>query len=325
MTNKKFSESKINNNYYIKTNSKDNNNSSKRFSYNSINDKYNKSSKFIELSFKNKVKKEKSKESNSLQEKSSSSSYINSKESSSMMEANNINNKNKENINKSTNNINSINIKHNMNKSNSSNKSNKSNKVNDNNMGNSNLDKKFKDIKESLIISKRKRYNSISFLSKKNNNLYLKKNEIPEFKEYSQKDEYQKLIKIIDEENKRINNRMLRRHYFISQNYLQLFYNGETRTKKKGFNLFNKLFKKKKFIKRKTRQDITFKDFIKNEEEIFGIKTESKIESDSKDEENKESSWEARFNAFKKYINKLKKMSDEEFLKDTLKFIKQEE
>ena len=255
------------------------------------------------------------------------------------METNNINNTNKKN--KDNNNITNINRIIIANKSNNSNKSSKSNETNKTNKTNSieptkilnnknnkinkhlskfnSLNKRNKYFQDNLIIKERKKYNSISFLSKKkSNSLYfnIKENENGVIHEYSQKLKYQKLTNKINKENIRFNKRLFKRHKSIIQNYFQLFFRYDENKKNEHINLGNSLIK----LKRKTKQDITFKDYLKKEDESI----ESKNESEN-NEENDERGWEARFKVFKKYINKLKKMSDEEFLKDTLKFIKQEE
>ena len=167
-----------------------------------------------------------------------------------------------------------------------------------------------------------KRFNSISFLSKNYKHNFNR--ESFSFNDFSQKSQKQSINYMI---NKNIKfNKSYTRHRTIAQNYVQLFFKDD----KKNNNIFkNKISVKMKFHKRQSKQEVTFKDFFKQEEgeELIENNENDKNESESiKDEEEfKENNWEAKFNIFKDYIQKLKKMSDEEFIEDTLKFIKKGE
>ena len=105
----------------------------------------------------------------------------------------------------------------------------------------------------------------------------------------------------------------------------------------------NRLLKRKLFTKKKkATKERSFKDFIKEEisQENTGINLEEikvnenakktienkniKIKKNIDDEKDLiEKEWESKFKTFKKYVQKLKNMSKDEFLDDTLKFIKQ--
>ena len=91
--------------------------------------------------------------------------------------------------------------------------------------------------------------------------------------------------------------------------------------------MYDKYRKRRKFIKRKSKREINFKQFLKREKEEEKKEKERKKENANHInkiayEDDKENDWEIRFNMFKQYIAKLKKMSNEEFREDTLKFIK---
>ena len=100
----------------------------------------------------------------------------------------------------------------------------------------------------------------------------------------------------------------------------------------------NRLLKRKLFIKKKkAKKGRSFKDFLKDEisQENTGINQEEIKVNENKnikitkhtDEEKDliEKEWESKFKTFKKYVQKLKNMSKDEFLDDTFKFIKQYE
>ena len=179
-----------------------------------------------------------------------------------------------------------------------------------------------KNIKKS-IKRRIKRYNSISFLSKKEKYKHNFNRESFSFFDFSQKIKQQGINSIINKDNFNII-KSYKRHNSISQNYLQLFFKNDN----KKNNLYKNIKVKRKYHKRKTKRELTFKEFIKDEEEEEEESFEKDIkESESiKDEEEfKENKWEAKFNVFKDYIQKLKKMSNEEFIKDTLKFIEKYE
>ena len=98
----------------------------------------------------------------------------------------------------------------------------------------------------------------------------------------------------------------------------------------------SKLHLNKKFFlkKKKTLNVRSFKDFLNEEyyesqvkavnNKIEEKKKGLKIKQNSNNEEQKllEENWQYQFNNFKNYIQKLKNMSKDEFIKDTLRFIK---
>ena len=130
----------------------------------------------------------------------------------------------------------------------------------------------------------------------------------------------------------------------MNQNYSELF----QKPIKEDSNNENErnikiLFNKKLFLKKKKAiKERSFKDFIQDEkieeksktknnqtEEIKIVEYKEKKDdikqkkSKEKEEEKlMEEDWEFRFNNFKNYIQKLKNMSKDEFVNDTLKFIK---
>ena len=107
----------------------------------------------------------------------------------------------------------------------------------------------------------------------------------------------------------------------------------------------NRLLKRKLFIKKKkATKERSFKDFLKDEisqENTCINQEENKVNENINTNNNKENKimkinkhiedekdliekeWESKFKTFKKYVQKLKNMSKDEFLDDTLKFIKQ--
>ena len=121
----------------------------------------------------------------------------------------------------------------------------------------------------------------------------------------------------------------------MKENYTELFYKGEIkkeeeneRNKKIKILLKKKLYlKKKKTIKRKN-----FKDFINEENYEEQVKLinnrleEKKLKIKKiqmeEDERLNEQEWQNKLNNFKNYIQRLKSMTKDEFIKDTLKFIK---
>ena len=106
----------------------------------------------------------------------------------------------------------------------------------------------------------------------------------------------------------------------------------------------SKLHLNKKFFlkKKKTLNVRSFKDFLNEEYYESQVKAVNnkieekkncenvsddeglKIKQNSNNEEQKllEENWQYQFNNFKNYIQKLKNMSKDEFIKDTLRFIK---
>lgn len=138
------------------------------------------------------------------------------------------------------------------------------------------------------------------------------------------------------------NNQMMKKTNI--KNYSQLFCKDSDYIKDEKIKLknLNRLLKRKLFIKKKkATKERSFKDFLKDdisEENTVINQEEIKVnENDKNNMENKkikitkhtdeeknliEKEWENKFNNFKKYVQKLKNMSKDEFLDDTLKFIK---
>ena len=317
--NNKYERDSLNNIFY---NGNNNININKSISQKDLIDNINKSNKLVKLNLKNILRNEKRKDRNHSLRDENFSNYINSQNSFSVMQTNNIKDINKKNNDKNSN-TNKTNIKNKSNKTDRINLLKKIKKLNNKPISKLNhLDKENEDIKEELLLYKRKkkRFNTVSFLSKKFKNLLkfnFKENVNVEFNDHSNKLELQNLKNIINEENIRINKRLFLRHKSITEIYLQLFFKNNENKKDEHVNLFK--FHKTKFRKRKTKHEITFKEFIKKEEENI----ESRKESE--DDEEKKSAWEERFDLFKKYVHKLKEMSNEEFMEDTFRFIKKEE
>jgi hypothetical protein len=113
----------------------------------------------------------------------------------------------------------------------------------------------------------------------------------------------------------------MRRHKSIVHNYFQLFFKEDFAND--GHNNERDFYwKKKNFNKKKKSKERTFKDFLKYnkfEEKDHGT---SSVTIHEENDDDKENDWEERFNQFKKYIKKLKNMTNEEFINDTMKFIK---
>ena len=89
---------------------------------------------------------------------------------------------------------------------------------------------------------------------------------------------------------------------------------------------------KKNLISKKEKNKVLNKEInykkihsdINNNIQLIGRTNNEKLININKinEEDNKKSNWENRFDIFKNYIKKLKNMSNEEFVNDTLKFIK---
>ena len=169
--------------------------------------------------------------------------------------------------------------------------------------------------------------NNLNLKSLSKNNISLLKNSLP-------------LVPLPNESNQ-LNKQL------IKENYSQLF-DGvikpiKKEERKKRDNP-SKLHLSKKFVlkKKKTLNVRSFKDFL-NEEyyesqvkavnnkveekknfENFSDNEGLKIKQNNNNEEQKliEENWQYQFNNFKNYIQKLKNMSKDEFIKDTLRFIK---
>ena len=152
---------------------------------------------------------------------------------------------------------------------------------------------------------------------------------------------HKNLFNDIGKYNNQLNNKIIKENnssLFKSENEQIKKVDERKRAKnnKKGIIIVNKkLFLKKK----KTLNTKNFKDFLKDENykpqlNELKNKDEDKINIqnivnrealiNNKEEEEKllEESWEYQFNIFKNNIKRLKNMSEEEFIKDTLKFIK---
>ena len=198
--------------------------------------------------------------------------------------------------------------------------------------------------REKNYFRNKKRQNSMSYLK----NLKNKKNEILSInnrKNYdrSRKKYDPKLLNKILKKNKYSLERNEKR-VPPSENYLQLFFKYNDNNSSGFHNKFEKIFKKKKFVKKKAHKEMTFKDFLmkakeeekkrkeeeKEEEEEKEKKEEKKEEKDEKNEKNevrekKNKIWENKFNSFKDYISKMKQMNSDQFMFDTFKFIQDEE
>ena len=107
------------------------------------------------------------------------------------------------------------------------------------------------------------------------------------------------------------------------ENNYQLFNNEKDRISKENKikNNDKKILLKKIYVKQSPAlKGRKFKDLLKDEKYEINVKvTNNKIEDEGKNLLEKD--WQNRFNIFKKYIKKLKQMSNDEFKKDTLKFI----
>ena len=107
------------------------------------------------------------------------------------------------------------------------------------------------------------------------------------------------------------------------ENNYQLFNNEKDRISKENKikNNDKKILLKKIYVKQSPAlKERKFKDLLKDEKYEINVKvTNNKIEDEGKNLLEKD--WQNRFNIFKKYIKKLKQMSNDEFKKDTLKFI----
>ena len=181
------------------------------------------------------------------------------------------------------------------------------------------IDKKFFNTIKSQ--RKMKKYFSIPRIKNHNNSHFLEKSDSL-FESPKEKLDYQTISKELNESllkfkgNKRQNS--------ISQNYLQLFF--KQTLENKNDNMYDK-YRKLKFVKRMSKREVNFKQFLKKEKEKEKKEREKENASHVNKiiyEDDKESDWEIRFNVFKQYIDKLKKMSNEEFREDTLKFIKKD-
>ena len=133
----------------------------------------------------------------------------------------------------------------------------------------------------------------------------------------------------------------------MKDNFTQLNYKDFNPIKEENEKNFTKILFNNKlaFKKKKAVRERSFKDFLREESYEENVKTLNNKIEDKKafdgnltnkmfkikkikigdDERLMEESWEFKFNNFKNYIQKLKNMSKDEFIKDTLKFIKYSE
>jgi hypothetical protein len=136
----------------------------------------------------------------------------------------------------------------------------------------------------------------------------------------------------LNEENKKS---LKHKNESMKENYSELFYqnNGERKKEEENKNKLKILFNKKLYLKKKkTIKRKNFKDFINEESYEEKVKLINNRPEEKKlklkkiqMEENErliEEEWQNKLNDFKKYIQRLKNMSKDEFIKDTLKFIK---
>ena len=168
---------------------------------------------------------------------------------------------------------------------------------------------------------------NLNFNSLQKNNISFLKNSFPQVSSLNQN----------NQQNKNI----------IKENYSQLFDDVikpiKKEEEKKRDNPSKLHLSKKYFLKKKKTLNVkNFKDFLNEEYYESKVKAvNNKIEEKknfenisnneglmikqiNNDEEKKllEENWQCQFNNFKNYIQKLKNMSQDEFIKDTLKFIK---
>ena len=169
--------------------------------------------------------------------------------------------------------------------------------------------------------------NNLNLKALSKNNISLLKNSLPQVS----------LLNESNQQNKQI----------VKENYSQLF-DGvikpiKKEEEKKRDNPSKLHLNKKFFLKKKKTLNVrSFKDFLNEEYYESQVKAVNnkieekkncenvsddeglKIKQNSNNEEQKllEENWQYQFNNFKNYIQKLKNMSKDEFIKDTLRFIK---
>ena len=207
--------------------------------------------------------------------------------------------------------ISKTNNKNNINNINNTNKSN-----NKTNSLNNSIDEH---IKIKNIHIKIKRYNTISYIKKNNLNIVIPKEPVIT-NDFSQIIDYQ--LKIY---KSKYSDRIDKKHITICQKLSELFFNENENKNRKRNNDKNKknensFLKRAIFHKRKTKKEVTFKEFLKN-----GIENIDDEKVEPKKEEKKQNNWELKFNMFKNYVHKLKEMNNDEFIKDTMKFINEED
>jgi len=198
-------------------------------------------------------------------------------------------------------------------------------KLNDNkNIKKENYDNK-DFINNSLNLEKKYKNNDLSFQSRDNHNSSFCKNVSSKKVLFEQKSNFVK--DYLDEESENI---IKKKNNSIETNHEGVFHkDNEEKIKGEESRKIVKIFIKKK----KKEKEKTFKDFIKEENYEDNLKAINNKFSENnlikinkiKIEENedlKEEEWQNKINNFKNYIQRLKNLSKEEFIKDTFKYIK---
>ena len=182
---------------------------------------------------------------------------------------------------------------------------------------------------ENIKFSKRVRerkinnYNSNNFFEKSdtyNNSLNFQNRQTEQIERILLKEKFNIGKNFFRDENKDSDDKMTESK---KENNYQLFNNEKDRISKENKikNNDKKILLKKIYVKQSPAlKERKFKDLLKDEKYEINVKvTNNKIEDEGKNLLEKD--WQNRFNIFKKYIKKLKQMSNDEFKKDTLKFI----
>ena len=182
---------------------------------------------------------------------------------------------------------------------------------------------------ENIKFSKRVRerkinnYNSNNFFEKSdtyNNSLNFQNRQTEQIERILLKEKFNIGKNFFRDENKDSDDKMTESK---KENNYQLFNNEKDRISKENKikNNDKKILLKKIYVQQSPAlKERKFKDFLKDEKYEINVKvTNNKIEDEGKNLLEKD--WQNRFNIFKKYIKKLKQMSNDEFKKDTLKFI----
>ena len=182
---------------------------------------------------------------------------------------------------------------------------------------------------ENIKFSKRVRerkinnYNSNNFFEKSdtyNNSLNFQNRQTEQIERILLKEKFNIGKNFFRDENKDCDDKITESK---KENNYQLFNNEKDRISKENKikNNDKKILLKKIYVQQSPAlKERKFKDFLKDEKYEINVKvTNNKIEDEGKNLLEKD--WQNRFNIFKKYIKKLKQMSNDEFKKDTLKFI----
>ena len=182
---------------------------------------------------------------------------------------------------------------------------------------------------ENIKFSKRVRerkinnYNSNNFFEKSdtyNNSLNFQNRQTEQIERILLKEKFNIGKNFFRDENKDSDDKMTESK---KENNYQLFNNEKDRISKENKikNNDKKILLKKIYVQQSPAlKERKFKDLLKDEKYEINVKvTNNKIEDEGKNLLEKD--WQNRFNIFKKYIKKLKQMSNDEFKKDTLKFI----